>query len=140
MRRMTPWRVWWDAGSRPRQGRTRREGTPLRVGNGWEAAILCYDTLAASAPVAYQAAAARHGIQSEAALRLAEELRGASAGFRPATKGQLQEQLEKQAAALEKDIRHLRALPVVDCKRTIKDFWRRHAQEIAQRWKAVRGP
>ena len=32
--RITPWRVWWDAGRRPRQGRTRREGTPLRAGNG----------------------------------------------------------------------------------------------------------
>ena len=30
-RRMTPWRVSWDVGSRPRRGRTRREGTPLRA-------------------------------------------------------------------------------------------------------------
>ena len=31
--RMTPWRVWWDAGRRPQQGRTWWEGTPLRAGN-----------------------------------------------------------------------------------------------------------
>ena len=39
-----------------------------------------------------------------------EELRGASPGFCSATQGQLQEELERQAAALEEDIRQLRAL------------------------------
>ena len=114
-------------------------GDPLESGKRLQAAILRYDTLAACAPATYQADAARHGIQSEAALRLAEELRGASPGFCPATQGQLQEELERQAAALEEDIRHLRALLAADRKRAIKDFWRRHAQDIAQRWKAVRG-
>ena len=78
-------------------------------------------------------------MRSEAALRLAEELRSSSSGFRPATQGQLQEELERQAAALEEDIRQLRALLAADRKRAIKDFWRRHAPDIAQRWKAVRG-
>ena len=67
------------------------------------------------------------------------ELRGTLSGFCLATQGQLQEQLERQAAALEEDIRQLRALLAADRKRAIKDFWRRHAQDITQRWKAVRG-
>ena len=104
-----------------------------------QAAVLRYDTLAACAPAAYQAYAARHNIRSEAALRLTEELRGVSPGFRPATQGQLQEELERQAAAVGEDIRQLRALLVADRKRAIKDFWRRHAPDIAQRWKPVRG-
>ena len=29
-----PWRVWWDAGSRPRRGRTRRRGTSRRAESG----------------------------------------------------------------------------------------------------------
>ena len=62
-----------------------------------------------------------------------------SPGFRPTTQGQLQEELERQAAALEEDIRQLRALLAADRKRAIKEFWRRHAPDIAQRWKAVRG-
>ena len=114
-------------------------GDPPESGKRLRAAILRYDTLAACAPAAYQADAARHGIRSEAALRLTEELRGASPGFRPATQGQLQEELERQAAAVEEDIRHLRALLAADRKRAVKDFWRRHAQDIAQRWKPVRG-
>ena len=114
-------------------------GDPPESGKRLRAAILRYDTLAACAPAAYQADAARHGFRSEAALRRTRELRGASPGFRPATQGQLQEELERQAAALEEDIRHLRALLAADRKRAIKDFWRRHAQDIAQRWKAVRG-
>ena len=113
-------------------------GDPPDSGKRLQAAILCYDALAACAPAAYQANAARHGIHSEAALRLTEQLRGASPGFRPATQGQLQEELERQAATLEEDICHLRALLAADRKRAIKDFWRRHAQDIAQRWKAVR--
>ena len=60
-------------------------------------------------------------------------------GFRRATQGQLQEELERQAAALEEDIRHLRALLAADRKRAIKDFRRRHAQDMTQRWKAVQG-
>ena len=92
-----------------------------------------YDALAACAPAVYQADAARHGVRSEAALRLAEELRGASPGFRLTTQGQLQEELERQAAALSEDIRQLRALLATDRKCAIKDFWRRHAREIAQR-------
>ena len=104
-----------------------------------QAAVLRYDTLAARAPAAYQADAARHGIRSQAALRLTEELQGVSPGFRSTTQGQLQEELERQAAALEEDIRQLRALLAADRKRAIKDFWRRHAPDIAQRWKAVRG-
>ena len=115
------------------------EGAPPESGKQLQAAVLRYDTLAACAPAAYQADAARHGIRSEAALRLAEDLRGASPGFRPTTQGQLQEELERQAAALEEDIRQLRALLAADRKRAIKDFWRRHAPDIAQRWKAVRG-
>ena len=114
-------------------------GDPPESGKRLQAAILRYDTLAACAPAAYQADAVRHGIRSKAALRLTEELRGASAGFCPATQGQLQEELERQAANLEEDIRHLRALLAADRKRVIKDFWRRHAQHIAQQWKAVRG-
>ena len=114
-------------------------GDPPESGKGLQAAVLRYDTLAACAPAAYQADAARHGIRSQAAVRLAEELRGASPGFRPTTQGQLQEELERQAAALEEDIRQLRALLAADRKRAIKDFWRRHAPDIAQRWKAVQG-
>ena len=115
------------------------EGDPPESGKWLRPAVLRYDTLAACAPAAYQADAARHGIRSEAAHRLAEELRGASPGFRPTTQGQLQEELERQAAALEEDIRQLRALLAADCKRAIKDFWRRDAPDIAQRWKAVPG-
>ena len=114
-------------------------GDPPESGKRLQAPVLRYDTLAACAPAAYQADAARHGIPSGAALRLAEELRGASPGFRPTTQDQLQEELERQAAALEEDIRQLRALLAADRKRAIKDFWRRHAPDIAQRWKAVRG-
>ena len=115
------------------------EGDLPESGMRLQAAVLRYDTLAARAPAAYQADAARHGIRSEAALRLTEELRGVSPGFRPTTQGQLQEELERQATALEEDIRQLRALLAADRKRAIKDFWRRHAPDIAQRWKAVRG-
>ena len=115
------------------------EGDPLESEKQLQAAVLCYDTLAACAPVAYQADAARHGIRSEAALWLAEALRGASPGFSPTTQGQLQEELERQAAALEGDIRQLRALLAADRKRAIKDFWRHIAPDIAQRWRAVRG-
>ena len=114
-------------------------GEPPESGKRLQAAILRYDALATCALAAYQANAARHGIQSEAVLLLMEELRCASPGFRPATQGQLQEELERQAATLEEDIRHLRALLAADRKCAIKDFWRRHAQDIAQRWKAVRG-
>ena len=73
------------------------------------------------------------------AVHRTEELQGASPGFRQAKQGQLQEELERQAAALEEVIRHLRALLAADRKRDIKDFWRRHVQDIVQRWKAVRG-
>ena len=97
-------------------------GDPPESGIRLQVAILRYDTLAACAPAAYQADAARHGIRSEAALRLTGELRGASPGFRPATQGQLQEELERQAAALEENIRHLRALLAADRKRAIKEF------------------
>ena len=62
-----------------------------------------------------------------------------SPGFRPATQGQLQEELERAAAALEEDVRQLRALPAADRKCAIKDFCRRHAPDFAQQWKAVRG-
>ena len=67
------------------------EGDPPESGTRLQAAILRYNTLAACAPAAYRAQAARPGIQSEAALGLTEELRDASPGFRPATQGQLQE-------------------------------------------------
>ena len=112
---------------------------PLESGKRLQAAVLRYDTLAACVPAAYQADATWHGIRSEAALRLAEEPRGASPGFRPATQGQQQEELERQGAALEEDIRQLRALLAADRKRVIKDFGRRNAPDIAQRWIAVRG-
>ena len=115
------------------------EEDPPESGKRLQAAVLRYDTLAACAPAAYQADAAWHGIRSEAALRLAEELRGVSPGFRPTTQGQLQEELERQAAALEEDICQLRALLAADRKGAIKDFWRRHAPDIAQRWEAVLG-
>ena len=114
-------------------------GDPPESGKRLQAAILRYDTLAAWVPAEYQANAARHGIHSEAALRLTEELRGESPGFRQATQSRMQEELERQAATLHSDIRHLRALLAADRKRAIKDLWRRHAQDIAQRWKAVRG-
>ena len=114
-------------------------GDAPESGKRLQAAILRYNTLAACAPAAYQADAAWLGIRSEAALWLTEELRGASPGFRPATQGQLQEELERQAAALEEDVPQLRALLAAYGKRAIKDFWRRHAQDIAQWWKAVRG-
>ena len=114
-------------------------GDPSESGKRLQGAILRYDTLAACAPAAYRANAAWHGIHHEAVLRLTEELRGASPGLCPATQSQLQEELERQAATLEEDIRHLRALLAADCKRAIKDFWGRHAQDIAQRWKAMRG-
>ena len=91
-------------------------------GKRLQAAILRYAALAACAPAAYQANVVRHGIHSEAALRLTEELRSASAGFRPATQSQLQEELERQAATLKEDICILRALLAADRKRAIKDF------------------
>ena len=75
-------------------------GGPPESGKQLQAAVLRYVILAACAPAAYQADAARQGIRSEAVLPLAEELRGVSPGFRPATQGQLQEELERQAAAL----------------------------------------
>ena len=131
--------MWWDAGSRSPAWTDPAEGDLPEGGKRLQAAVLRYDTLAARAPAAYQADAARHGIRSEAALRLTEELRGVSPGFRPTTQGQLQGELERQAAALEQDIRQLRALLAADRKRAIKDLWRRHAPDIAQRWKAVRG-
>ena len=115
------------------------EGHFLESGKRLQAAVLRYDTLAACAPAAYQADAARHGIRSEVALRLAEELRGASPRFRPTTQGQLQEELERQAAALEEDIHQLRALLAADRKRAIKDIWRGRAPDVAQRWKALQG-
>ena len=115
------------------------EGDLPESGKRLQAAVFRYDTLAARAPAAYQADAARHGIRSEAALRLTEELQGVSPGFRPTTQGQLQEELERQAAAPEEDICQLRALLAADRKRAIKDFWRRHAPDIPQRWGAVRG-
>ena len=114
-------------------------GDPPESGKRLQAAILRYDALAACAPAAYQANAARHGIQSDAALGLMEELQGASPGFCPATLGQLQEELERQAAILKEDIRHLRALLAANRKGAIKDFVRHRGQDIAQQWKAVRG-
>ena len=63
------------------------EGDPPESGKRLQAAVLRYDTLAACAPAAYQPDAARHGIRSEAALRLAEEMLGVSPGFRPTTQG-----------------------------------------------------
>ena len=90
-------------------------------------------------PAAYQANVARHGVHSEAALWLTEALRGASPGFQPATQGQLQEELERQSAALEEDIHNLRTLLAADRERAIRDIWRRHVRDIVQRWKAMRG-
>ena len=101
--------------------------------------FLWYDTLAACAPAAYQINAAQHDIRSEAALRLAEMLRDALPGVRSTTQIQLQEELERQASALREDIRHLRALLAADRKPVIKDFCRRNAQDIVQRWKAIWG-
>ena len=98
------------AGTDPAEGDLPESGMRL------QAAVLRYDTLAARAPAAYQADAARHRMRSEAALRLTEELRGVSPGFRPTTQGQLQEELERQATALEEDIRQLHALLAADRK------------------------
>ena len=114
-------------------------GEPLESGKRLRAAILRYDALAACAPAAYQADAARHGIHSEAAFRLTEALRGASPGSCRAMHSQLQKELERQAAALEEGIRELRALLAADRKRAIKDFWRCHAPDIVERWEAARG-
>ena len=116
------------------------EGDPPEDGERLQTVVLCYDTLAACAPAAYLADTARHGIRSEAALRLAEELRSASPRLRLTTQGKLQEELERQAAALQEDIRQLRALLATDRRHAIKDFWRRHAPDLAQLWKAVREP
>ena len=101
-------------------------------------AVLRNDTLAVRAPPAYQADAARHGIRFEAALWLAEELRGVSPEFRPTTQGQLQEELERQAAALGEDIRQLRALLAADRKRAIKDFWL--TSGLQAEWLSSAGP
>ena len=132
-RRMMPWHAWWSADNRPRRGRIWRGETPLECGKRLQAAILRYDALVACAPAAYRANAARHGIHCEAALRLSEEFGGASPRFRPATQSQLQEELKRQAASPEEDVRHLRALLAANRKRTIKDFCRRHAEDIVQR-------
>ena len=69
------------------------DGDPADSGKQLQAAILRYVALAACAPAAYLANAARHGVHSEATLRLTEALRGVLLGFRPATQGQLQEKL-----------------------------------------------
>ena len=106
---------------------------PPQSGKQLKAAIHRCDALAAFAPLAYQANHAWPGVHSE------EALRGASPGLGPATQGQLQEELERQAAALEEDIRHLLALLTADRKGAIKDFWRRHAPDIVERREAVRG-
>ena len=45
--------------------------------------------------------------------------------------------MERQAAGLQEDIRHLRVLLAADRKGAIKYFWRCYAQDIAQRCKAV---
>ena len=50
--------------------------------------------------------------------------------FRPTTQGQLQEELERQAAALEEDVRQLRALLRVEEEQEVDDV-RRHG-EVAQ--------
>ena len=115
------------------------EGDPPESGQQLQAAVLRYDTLAPSAPAAYQADAARHGIRSEAALRLTEELQSVSPGFRPTTQGQLQEELERQAAALEEDIRQLRALLGGRPQARHQGILAPPRPDIAQRWKAVRG-
>ena len=112
---------------------------PPESGERLQAAILRYDALAACPLAAYQANTAWHGIHSEAALRLTKALWAAMPRFRPVTQSQLQEELERQAATLEEVIRQLRALLAADRKRAIKDLWRRHVGDIAQRWKAVRG-
>ena len=114
-------------------------GNPPDSRKQLQAAILRYDALAACATAAYQANAARHGVHSEAALRPMEALRGATPGFCPATQRKLQEEQERQAAALEEDIRQLRALLAADRNRAIKDFWHRHGQDIVQWCRAVRG-
>ena len=87
-----------------RQRPSPAETDPPESGKRLQVAIHRYDTLAACLRP-YQADAARHGIWSGAALRLMEGLRGVSPGFHPATQGQLQEELERQAAALEEDTR-----------------------------------
>ena len=108
-------------------GSNQAGGDPPESGERLQAAILQYNALAAGAAVAYQANAAWHGVHSEAALQLTETLRGASPAFRPDKQGQLQEELERQAAALEEDICQLRALLAAELKRTMNDFWYRCA-------------
>ena len=68
---------------------------------------------------------------------LTQALGSASPVFHPAVASKLQEELERQAVALEEDICHLRTLIAADRKRPIKDFWRRHAKDIVQGLNAV---
>ena len=115
------------------------EGDPPESGKQLQAAVLRYDTLAARAPAAYQADAARHGIRSEAALRLTEELQSVSPGFRPTTQGQLQEELERQAAALEGGHSPAPRPPAGRPQARHQGILAPPRPDIAQRWKAVRG-
>ena len=106
---------------------------PPESGKQLQAAMIRYNALVASAPAAYQANAAQHVIHLEAALRLAEVLRDALPGFRPTKLDQLQEELERQATALEEDIHHPYTLLAAARKHAIKDFWRCNGQDIVQR-------
>ena len=129
-RRMTPWRAWWDAGSRLRRERTRRRGTSRRAESS--------SRQRSSAMTPWQRARRQRTRRKRPGMASGSRRRsGSRRSYR--VQGQLQEELERQAAALEEDIRQLRALLAADRKRAIKDFWRRHAPDIAQRWKAVRG-
>ena len=66
-------------------------GDPPESGKRLQVSILWYGALAACAPAAYQANAARHGIHSEAALRLTEALRSCIARVLPGNAGQAAE-------------------------------------------------
>ena len=114
-------------------------GDPPESWKQLQAAILRYDAMAACASAAYQVNAAWHNVHPESTLRLTGALRAVSPGLCPATHGQLREELERQAASLEEDIRIFCAVLSAYRKRAIKDFWRRHAPDIVLQWKAVRG-
>ena len=131
-RRMTPWRVWWDAGSRPRRGRTRRRGTSRRAESG--------SRRRSSAMTPWQRARrqrtrrTRHGMASGPRRRSGSRR---SCGVRPHRTSYRRSWRGKQPPSRRTFASSAHSW--TDRKRAIKDFWRRHAPDIAQRWKAVRG-
>ena len=74
-----------------------------------------------------------NGIHSEAALQLTEALRVASPGF-----AQPRRAIYRRSCSGKRTSASC-ALLAADCKRAIKDFWRRHTEDIPDQWVAVRG-